>query len=187
MTMDPPSKEAGADRLKRRGERLRSVADTIRELRAAPEECDDDPRWRDSRFFEKGRALQRVDSFHMDVWLAERTDTEPGDVGDGGCNTIGCIAGTTISLFRRETQRIISETDQRLIWTVAAEILGLAADTAAVLFRGTDDGRMNLAAVTPGEAAAACDKAADGHDGGDIWSHVPMGQPRPTPPCATWR
>ena len=145
-------------------------------MKAAPAHCDTDPRWRNTRFIDKGPGGHQVDSFNMALWMAPRTSAETQDVDDRGCNTIGCIAGTTVSLFRREAEQIMEETsEQRLIWAVAAEILGLVRNTAVVLFRGTRDGRMNLAAISREEAATACDKTADECNVDDIWSHVPMG------------
>ena len=180
----------------RRDDRLRAVAKKIRELKAAPADCDNHRRWKDSAFLDNIADRREtdisvrpveVDSFAMGSWIAHRTGAEPGDDGEDGCNTMGCIAGTTISVFRSEAQRIVNETRERVIWAVAAEILALDRETAMMLFRGTDDGRMNLATITAEQAATACENAAEGRDGADLWSHVPMGEPRPTPACATWR
>ena len=156
-------KKAGEQR---RGERLQAVADAIRRMVYAPD--DRNRKWDDLDVRDLS-SYREVEGFNMAVWLASQASTKGGPHADG-CRTIGCIAGTTVSLFRSEAKE--PDIKDLSIVDIAAEILRLDEQTAHALFWGPASLGENLGSITREQAAVACEKAAAGGGPKDIWSHV---------------
>ena len=154
----------------RRGDRLQAVADAIRLMKTAPSGSDHNMQW-DSRELSELKTERQVDGFNMAVWLAgPRTYEQEPHHGD--CRTIGCIAGTTATLFRSEADETDKAPAGAAIEHVAATILGLDMETAETLFSAPTVRWASLSSITREQAARACEKTAAGCEPSDIWSHV---------------
>ncbi len=153
---------------KRQTDRLQIVANTIRYMKDAPKGSTDNIEWPRLNLAEL-ESDRQVDGFSMAIWLAG-----PQIVGEephqGGCKTIGCIAGTTVALFRHE----VNDTDpsEPGIFELAGDMLGLDEETAQTLFWGPALDLSNLPSITREQAARACEKTASGCEPDDIWSHI---------------
>ena len=163
----------------RRADRLQTVADTIRLMKDAPQGSSRSMDWGNLNLAELDTDRQ-VDSFNMALWLAGPAIAERG-AHQNGCTTIGCIAGTTATLFRDKADNpdflhtgpwISVLVEGRGIVEVAGTMLGLDTKTANKLFFGPPATRTELADVTREQAAVACEKTAAGCKPEDIWSHV---------------
>ena len=139
-------------------ERLRTVAARIRQLKAS-ESC---PGEAVGTYWS---ALERTGTpitlFNMGVWLAEVSDER-----NGTCETAGCIAGTTVSLWPDEFAGAAHET----VGAAATRILRLDERRALRLFNGphSNDGR--LEDMSRERAARACERLAAGCSAEEIWS-----------------
>ena len=149
-----------------RADRLQTVADTIRRMVYAPD--DRDRRWDDLEVSELG-SDRKVDGFNMGVWLANQASAKGGPHPDG-CRTVGCIAGTTVSLFEDEAKD--AHANGQRFWDIAAAILGLDYETAHALFWGPPSMSDNVGSITREQAAVACERAASGCEADDIWPYV---------------
>ena len=153
---------------KRRADRLQIVADTIRLMKDAPKGSDKNIGWRNLNLA-KLDSERQIDGFSMALWLSGPTMAEE-KAHRGGCRTIGCIAGTTATLFREEAK------DPNPEWLgiveVAESMLGLDKETADTLFWGPPSEETDLAEITREQAARACEKTAAGCKPEDIWSHI---------------
>ena len=153
----------------RRADRLQIVGNTIRRMKEAPAGTPSKG-WDDLQLCELSSDRQ-IDSFNMAIWLAGETRPEY-EARHSKCKTMGCIAGTTVTLFRNETGDPEPFRSPERTTDVAGSILGLDEKTAYRLFAGPPTFRRSLASVTREEAAQACDKTAAGCRPEDIWSHV---------------
>ena len=147
------------------------MADAIRRMKQAPANTTHHERWDDLELGQMGSSRQ-VDGFSMGVWLAAPRSYD--ERRHGGCRTIGCIAGTTVALFRKE----IDDADADCcgepwenIVEVATDILGLDMERGDALFLAPEI-QGNLGSITREQAATACEKTAAGCKPEDIWSHI---------------
>ena len=150
----------------RRADRLQRVADAIRLMKDAGRWSRNHVEWGNLNLAELDSDRQ-VDGFNMGRWLAGPTIVEQGP-HRGGCSTIGCIAGTTATLFRDKA----GDADPRGIGIVeiAGTILGLDKEAGSALFWGPHG--WALGDITREQAAVACERTAAGCKPEDIWSHI---------------
>ena len=154
----------------RRGDRLGTVADTIRRMNDAPVGSERNMRW-DERQLEDLDTERQVDGFNMAIWLAGPLTVEEGP-HQRGCKTIGCIAGTTATIFRKDADETDWGGNGAGLVNIAASILGLDEQTASTLFWGPPPNRASMESITREQAARACDNTAAGCKPEDIWAHV---------------
>ena len=140
-------------------------------MKQAPANTTHHTGWDDLELGEMGSSRQ-VDGFSMGVWLAAPRSYD--EQRHGGCRTIGCIAGTTVALFRKEIDDAVPDCygePWEYIVEVATDILGLDKERADALFiPGQIQG--DLGSITREQAATACEKTATGCKPKDIWSHI---------------
>ena len=141
-----------------RADRLQTMANTIRLMKDAPKGSDENIGWGNLNLAELDSDRQ-VEGFSMALWLAGPTIAEE-EPHQGGCRTIGCIAGTRATLFRDEANDPNPKGPG--IVEVAGTMLGLDKETADTLFWGPPSERAELAEITREQAATACEKTAAG-------------------------
>ena len=99
----------------------------------------------------------------------------------GGCQTIGCLAGLTITMFPDETREyqeaMVERGRNREVGNVslidsAAHVLGLDGTTASALFLGTGWPGDDLSAMTPEMVTGALDRVLAGARGHSIWKNA---------------
>ena len=150
--------EAAGPAANRGNERLWTVAARIRQLKA-PESC---PRESAGTHWSAlDRAAKPTTLFNMGVWLSEVQDER-----EGTCETAGCIAGTTASLWPDEFAGAAQET----VWAAAARILQLDETHAGRLFNGPQSRVGALEDISRERAAEACERLAAGCHVDEIWN-----------------
>ena len=110
--------------------------------------------------------LDPVDTLDMSIYHA----------GDGGCRTLGCIAGLTITMYPGEALTYADDADAEdgirpRPQDIAQHLLGLDDRQGARLFFADND--MDLRAITPEQAATAVDNVLAGKNPHSLWDHVP--------------
>ena len=96
--------------------------------------------------------------------------------GAGGCRTLGCIAGLTITMYPGKALTYADDADTEdgirpRPRDIAQHLLGLSYRQASRLFFADND--MDLRAITPEQAATAVDNVLAGKDPHSLWDHVP--------------
>ena len=155
-------------RTHRRRERLQTVADAIRRMKEAPSGSERNMLWNERHLGELD-AGRGVDGFSMALWLAGPR-TISNRAHQDGCSTLGCIAGTAATIFRKEADELGQNLKGSRLADAAARILGLDIETASSLFWGPTTVQAHR--ITREQAATACEKTGAGCAPADIWTHL---------------
>ena len=151
--------------------RLQAVRDQLRSLdpstASAPDlQCHKLDFTDEDELNNNAHQLDPVDTLDMSIYHAV----------DGGCRTLGCIAGLTITMYSGEALTYADNADAEdgirpRPQDIAQHLLGLDDRQGARLFFADND--MDLRAITPEQAATAVDNVLAGKDPHSLWDHVP--------------
>ena len=148
-------------------EKLETVRDEVHRLDTAPSYSDTAKATHETLLAQSPERVSPIDTLDMNTWHSRLS------LMDGGCRTLGCIAGVTVCLYPEETRRIATENDEETpppsIGDIAQEILELDDAQAYALFH-SEARRASGSPVTPEHAAAAIDSLLAGDDPDQIWS-----------------
>ena len=151
--------------------RLRTVRDRLRSLDPTTASDPDLQRHKldfteEDELTNNAHQLDPVDTLDMSIYHAV----------DGGCRTLGCIAGLTITMYPVEAVTYADDAEAEngirpSPQDIAQHLLGLDDRQSGGLFFADKD--MNLRAITPEQAGTVVDNVLAGKDRHSLWDHVP--------------